>query len=152
MQLRKQQLKEAKTLCHSPTQEVTGSGFESRTYNSTIPAVPSTPHFRRQMTLKQHKTHPHNSAQKPGKITFSTDGTELLKIHGAPHYMKRLGNSLSRALTASVLFFHRPPQKKFMHEKRKKNFQGRPQKTSNCSALGQVSECLLFNSALWLPS
>lgn len=61
------------------------------------------------MTLKQHKTRPHNSAQKPGRITFSTDGTELLKIQGAPRYMKRLGNSLSRALAASVLFFPGSP-------------------------------------------
>lgn len=62
------------------------------------PAPAPTPHPGCQKTLWQHRRFLRSALQLGSLAGFHSHprhGTELLKIHRAPHYMKRLGNSLS---------------------------------------------------------
>lgn len=97
----------------SQTQEVSEPGFKPRTLQLLLFPPPPTPHPGCQKTLRRHRRFLRSALQRRSLAGFRSHpqhGTELLKIHGAPHYMKRLGNSLSRAPKASILFLSLPQE------------------------------------------
>lgn len=76
------------------TQEVAAARFEPRPpicTTPTFPPSPPCPHLGHQIRPGSTDSSPQFSSEEG--LHFPTDGTELLKIHRAPHYMKGLGNS-----------------------------------------------------------